>query len=74
MKDLLKANNISPASLEDNMTLLTAEEVASILMVGKNRVYELLNQKKIKGMKIGSTNWRIPKLAVYQYIQEQSNL
>lgn len=74
MKDLLKANNISPASLEDNMTLLTAEEVASILMVGKNRVYELLNQKKIKGMKIGSTNWRIPKLAVYQYIQEQANL
>ena len=74
MKDLLKANNISPASLEDNMTLLTAEEVAGILMVGKNRVYELLNQKKIKGMKIGSTNWRIPKLAVYQYIQEQSNL
>lgn len=74
MKNLLKATNTISTSLEDNMTLLTAEEVAGILMVGKNRVYELLNQKKIKGMKIGSTNWRIPKLAVYQYIQEQSNL
>ena len=45
-----------------------------MLMVGKNRVYELLNQKKIKGMRIGSSSWRIPKLAVYQYIQEQANL
>ncbi len=74
MKNSIHANNIITNSMEDSMTLLTAKEVAEMLMVGKNRVYELLNQNQIKGMKIGTTSWRIPKAAVYQYIQEQTNL
>ncbi len=74
MTNLTKSNNNLSNSIEDTITLLTVEEVAGMLMVGKNRVYELLNQKKLKGMRIGSSSWRIPKLAVYQYIQEQTNL
>ena len=61
-------------SLEDNMTLLNVEEAASLLMVGKNRIYELLNQGKLKGMRIGKSTWRIPKLSIYQFIREQSSL
>jgi len=74
LKNLSESTTITSTLTDDNMTLLTADEVAHMLMVGKNRVYELLNQKKIKGMRIGSSSWRIPKLAVYQYIQEQANL
>ena len=74
MKNLTNANNNPANTIEDTITLLTVEEVAEMLMVGKNRIYELLNQKKLKGMRIGSSSWRIPKLAVYQYIQEQTNL
>ncbi|MCF0132651.1 MAG: helix-turn-helix domain-containing protein, partial [Blautia sp.] len=46
-------------SVDDTMTLLMADEVAALLMVGKNRVYELLNENKLKGMKIGKKSWRI---------------
>ena len=74
MVNLTKSNSNLSNSIEDTIALLTVEEVAGILMVGKNRVYELLNQQKLKGMRIGSSSWRIPRLALYQYIQEQANL
>ena len=61
-------------SVDDTMTLLMADEVAALLMVGKNRVYELLNENKLKGMKIGKKSWRIPKSAVYEYIRMASRL
>lgn len=74
MEKVMGVTNILTKEYEDNLSLLTADEVAAMLMVGKNRVYELLNTKKIKGMRIGTSSWRIPKLAVYQYIQEQTQL
>lgn len=45
-----------------------------MLMVGKNRVYELLNKEELKGMRVGKSTWRIPKEAVLQFIREQSQL
>ena len=74
MFNSLDENQICTDSFEDTMTLLTVEDAANILMVGKNRIYELLKQGKIKGMRIGNATWRIPKLAIYQYIQKQSAL
>lgn len=74
MKNPTSSTSMSLYPTEDAMTLLTAQEVASMLMVGKNRVYELLNQKKIKGMKVGMNSWRISKLAVYEYIRNESEL
>ena len=74
MRNTINASSINSNTIEDDMLLLTAEEVAQMLMVGKNRVYELLKQKKLKGMRIGTSSWRIPKAAVYQYIQEESGL
>lgn len=74
MKNLTNDTTFYTESLEDNMTLLNVEETASLLMVGKNRIYELLNQGKLKGMRIGKSTWRIPKLSIYQFIREQSSL
>lgn len=74
MKNLTNDTIFYTESLEDNMTLLNVEEAASLLMVGKNRIYELLNQVKLKGMRIGKSTWRIPKLSIYQFIREQSSL
>lgn len=74
MKNPTNSNPMSLYPTEDAMTLLTAQEVANMLMVGKNRVYELLKQKKIKGMRVGSNSWRISKLAVYEYIRNESEL
>lgn len=74
MKNLINDTAFYTESLEDNMTLLNVEEAASLLMVGKNRIYELLNQGKLKGMRIGKSTWRIPKLSIYQFIREQSSL
>lgn len=74
MKNPINANSNQLQLTEDTMTLLTVQEVATMLMVGKNRIYELLNQKKLKGMRIGTNSWRISKLAVYEYIRNESDL
>ena len=60
MLNLSEANQIYANSFEDAMTLLTVEDAANILMVGKNRIYDLLRQGKIKGMRVGKSTWRIP--------------
>lgn len=67
-------SELLPDSMEDHLTLLTVDDAAEILMVGKNRIYELLNQGKIKGMRVGKSTWRIPKISIYQYIKEQASL
>lgn len=74
MKKVNQSNLTSTILTEDNLTLLTTDDVAEMLMVGKNRVYELLNKEKLKGMRIGKSTWRIPKESVLQFIREQSRL
>lgn len=74
MKKVNQSDLTSIILTEDNLTLLTTDEVAEMLMVGKNRVYELLNKEELKGMRIGKSIWRIPKEAVLQFIREQSRL
>ena len=74
MKKVNQSDLTSTILTEDNLTLLTTDEVTEMLMVGKNRVYELLNKEELKGMRIGKSIWRIPKEAVLQFIREQSRL
>ena len=69
MKKVNQSDLTSTILTEDNLTLLTTDEVAEMLMVGKNRVYELLNKEELKGMRIGKSTWRIPKEAVLQFIR-----
>lgn len=53
--------------------LLTIEDLASMLSIGKNAAYLLLNTKQIKAFRIGRT-WKIPKESVELYILKQSGL
>ena len=60
-------------SNSDPSDIVTVAEVAAFLGVGKNRIYELLNEGTIKGFRMGRT-WKISKLALEKYIREASGL
>lgn len=59
--------------LEQYDDVLTTEETCEVLKVGYNTLYELLNSGQLKGYRNGRT-WRIPKLAVQEYILENAQL
>lgn len=51
--------------------VLTVSDVAEILYVGRNTVYELLNSGELKGFRIGKT-WRVTKESLVSFISERS--
>ncbi len=53
--------------------LITVEELCSILSIGRNAAYTLLNENKIKAFRIGKV-WKIPRLAINEFILTQSHL
>lgn len=55
--------------LEQYEELLSISELQEILCIGRNSAYSLLNQGKIPAFRIGR-NWKIPKEALIQYIQQ----
>lgn len=57
----------------ETSTLMTVDEVAEYLKIGKNRTYDLLRDNKIKAFRIGSV-WRIPKQAIDEYIIKESGI
>ena len=59
--------------MSDNYEIWTTDEVMDYLLIGRNTLYELLWDGKIKGFKIGSC-WKIPKKAVDEYIIQQSGI
>lgn len=59
--------------LNQYSNIMSVPDVAEVLSIGKNRVYELLENNAIKGFRIGRV-WKIPKAAIQEYIIEQSNL
>ena len=59
--------------LEEYHDILTSEEACEALRVGYNAMYDLLNSGKLKGYRNGRT-WRIPKLAVREFILENSKI
>ena len=58
---------------EEYSDILTVEEACEALRVGYNAMYELLNSGKLKGYRNGRT-WRIPKVALEEYILESAKL
>lgn len=52
--------------------ILTIDELAELLKIGKNTTYRLINSGQIKSIRIGKTH-RIPKESVNQYILVKSN-
>ncbi len=57
----------------DNYEILTTDEVMDYLLIGRNTLYELLRNGKIKAFKIGSS-WKISKKAVEDYICHESGM
>ena len=58
---------------EEYGDVLTAEETCEALRIGFNALYDLLNSGKLKGYRNGRV-WRIPRLALQEYILEQAKL
>lgn len=50
--------------------VLSTEDVQEILHIGKNSVYALCKEQKLKSFKIGRT-WKIPKNSVYEFIENE---
>ena len=59
--------------LEQYSDIMDVFDVAEALIIGKNRVYELLENKELKGFRIGRV-WKIPRKSVEVYILEQAGL
>ena len=47
--------------------MMTVEQIAEVFNVGKAKVYLMLNNKEIDGVKMGKKLWRIPKNNVIEY-------
>ena len=58
---------------EEYGDVLTAEEACEALRIGFNALYDLLNSGKLKGYRNGRV-WRIPRLALQEYIMVQAKL
>ena len=57
--------------MSENMNpLITIEEVCKMFNLGRGSAYRLLQDKEIKGFKIGK-KWKIPKEAVNEYIEKK---
>ncbi len=57
-----------------NMTndeIYTFDEVLQILKTSKQQLRKLLKNGEIKGFKLGTYKWRIPKKALDNYIKEK---
>ena len=53
--------------------VMTTEEACDALKIGYNTLYELLNSGQLKGYRNGRT-WRIPKLAIQEFILVRAQL
>ena len=53
--------------------LLTADETAEVLKIGKNNLYKLLESGQLKAYRNGRV-CRIPRLSVERYILTQAKL
>ncbi|HHY92857.1 MAG TPA: helix-turn-helix domain-containing protein [Firmicutes bacterium] len=49
----------------------TPQEIAKMLKVSKNAVYQWLSQGRLKGFRVGDL-WRIPKDALEEFIKPDS--
>lgn len=58
---------------DDITTLYSPEEAAGILQLGLTSTYNLLRTGKLKAFRVGKI-WKIPKLAIQEYILTESKL
>lgn len=56
--------------LEQYNDIITIPELCEVLMVGRNRAYELLKTGQIPAFQLGR-NWKIPKIALEEYLKNK---
>jgi excisionase family DNA binding protein len=54
--------------------LLSTDEAAEALKIGKNQIYALLSSGELKGYRTGRRTWRIPRPALTEYVFRQAKL
>lgn len=59
--------------LEDYADVLTVDEACEALKISHNTIYSLLSSGALKGFRCGRI-WKIPKLAIREYILESAKL
>ena len=59
--------------LEEYADILTVDEACEALRVGYNALYALLGSGELKAYRNGRT-WRIPKIAIKDYILQSAKL
>lgn len=60
--------NNTTSILNDYRDVLSVKDLIEILPVGKNNVYKLLNEHKIKNLRVGN-KIMIPKIYLEEYLQ-----
>ena len=55
----------------DNNEIITVEQLCELLLIGKNAAYQLLASGQIKCFRINRV-WKIPRVSVLKYMQDQS--
>lgn len=58
---------------EEEMELISIDEVAEMLGCGVVTVYRLLKERKIPSFKIGRI-WKIPRRGIEEYIMKESGM
>lgn len=58
--------------LNEYSAILSVEDVMEILGIGKNAAYDLFRKGDIKCFRL-KNRWKVPKQAVIDYINNQSN-
>ena len=59
--------------LEEYADILTVDEACEAMRVGYNALYALLGSGELKAYRNGRT-WRIPKIAIKDYILQSAKL
>ena len=52
--------------------ILTIEEIAEILKIGRTQAYRIVRSDNLKGYKEGK-DWKIPKQALINYVASKSH-
>jgi excisionase family DNA binding protein len=62
------STHIAPAKL-----LLTVEEAAEAMSLGRTLMYQLIKDRQVRSIKVGRTR-RIPTAALHEYVRRLSEL
>lgn len=68
-KNIAEERSIGLMKNMTNDEIYTFDEVLQILKTSKQQLRKLLKDGEIKGFKLGTYKWRIPKKALDNYIQ-----